>query len=195
MTEICVEIDCSLQQAKNIVKQNGFEFVESYTNFDTYFSTLPSTENESYPSLLKNSVVVRHIVGNNCNVKNIVYKSKTLDNQGNVIDEVKTKVNVDDIEKAKQVFLNLGLKCWCDYAVENHILKNNELEINIQYVKNLGTFIEIEEYPSIKTLEDVKKFEILKDIVKNLGFNIVGNDYSCKKPYMYLLKNEKSCVK
>ncbi len=189
MTEICVQVEETLQQAIALLVKNGFEFVESYTNFDTYYSTLISPEQENYQHLLNKSVIIRHIVSENCDVKNAVYKSKTLDSNGNVINEVKTKLKVDDIEKAKQIFNNLCLNCWCDFAVQNNELKKGEIVVDIQYVQNLGTFIEIEEYPSIKDLDSAKKFEILKDIVKQLGFNIIGNDYSCKKPYMFLLKN------
>ena len=78
---------------------------------------------------------------------------------------------------------------WCDIAVSNNELKKCEVVVNVQNVENLGTFVEIEEYPSIKDLDNAKKFEILKNIVKQLGFNIIGNDYSCKKPYICLLKN------
>lgn len=189
MTEICIQVEETFEQAKAILAKSGFEFGDAFTNFDTYYTTLTSAEDEEYQTLLKNSIVVRHIVGDNCDVKNVVYKNKTLDAHGNVIDEVKTKVKVDDIEKAKQIFKNLGLNCWCDYAVNNFEMKKGELSVDLQYVENLGTFVEIEEYPSIKSLPDTKKFAILKNIVKDLGFKMIGNDYSCKKPYMFLLKN------
>lgn len=189
MTEICIQVQETFKQAKDILIKSGFKFEESYTNFDTYYSTIASSEDCEYQMLLKNSIVVKHIVGDNYDVKNVVYKNKTLDTDGNVIDEVKTKIKVDDIEKTKQIFKNLGLNCWCDYAVENFEMKNGELVVNLQHVENLGTFVEIEEYPSIKSLSDIEKFKILKNIVKDLGFEMIGNDYSCKKPYMFLSKN------
>lgn len=189
MTEICFQVEESLQQAITLLTKNGFNFIESYINFDSYYTTIASPEKTDYQSLLNKSVIIRHIVTKTGDVKNVVYKSKTLDTDGNVINEVKTKVKVDDIEKTKQIFNNIGLNCWCDIAVSNNELKKCEVVVNVQNVENLGTFVEIEEYPSIKDLDNAKKFEILKDIVKQLGLNIIGNDYSCKKPYMFLLKN------
>ena len=112
-----------------------------------------------------------------------------LDNNGNVIKEIKTKVEIDSVEKTKTIFENSGLFCWCDYINQNYEYRKGEVVINVQYVKELGTFIEIEEFNSIKNKTDEEKFEILSNIIKSLGFPI-GNDYSCKKPYMFLKKKQ-----
>lgn len=189
MTEICVQIDGNFEEIKKAVSRQGFEFIESYDNYDTYFTTIKkeNIKSVSYKQLLDNSVIIRNIKGDNFDIKNIVYKKKTLDNNGNVIDEVKTKLKIDDIEKAKTIFSNIGLNCWCDYVNHNNEFKKGEIVLIIQYVEDLGTFIEIEEYKSIENKTDKEKFTILMDIINSLGFKI-GKDYSCKKPYMLLNK-------
>ena len=193
MTEICVQAYTTLEELQRKLENAGFEFVENYNNSDTYFSTLSKRDIKKldYKALLDSSLIVRHIEGDNCDIKNLVYKKKTLDENGNVIKEIKTKLKIDDIDKAKQMFSSLGLTCWCDYVNQNYEYKKGEISIIVQYVEDLGVFIEIEEFNSIKDKSDKEKFGILKDIVNALKLPL-GLDFSCKKPYMFLNKTIKN---
>ena len=195
MTEICVQAYTTLEELQRKLENAGFEFVENYNNSDTYFSILNENdvENVDYKTLLDSSLIVRHIVGDSCDIKNLVYKKKTLDENGNVVKEIKTKLKIDDIDKAKQMFSSLGLTCWCDYINHNYEYKKGEISIIVQYVDSLGLFIEIEEFNSIKDKSDKEKFAILKDIVNSLNLPL-GSDFSCKKPYMYLNKTKEHHV-
>ena len=193
MTEICVQAYTTLEELQRKLENAGYEFVENYNNSDTYFSTLSKRDIKKldYKALLDSSLIVRHIEGDNCDIKNLVYKKKTLDENGNVIKEIKTKLKIDDIDKAKQMFSSLGLTCWCDYVNQNYEYKKGEISIIVQYVDSLGVFIEIEEFNSIKDKSDKEKFGILKDIVNALKLPL-GSDFSCKKPYMFLNKTIKN---
>lgn len=193
MTEICVQAYTTLEELQRKLENAGFEFVENYNNSDTYFSTLSKRDIKKldYKALLDSSLIVRHIEGDNCDIKNLVYKKKTLDENGNVIKEIKTKLKIDDIDKAKQMFSSLGLTCWCDYVNQNYEYKKGEISIVVQYVEDLGVFVEIEEFNSIKDKSDKEKFGILKDIVNALKLPL-GSDFSCKKPYMFLNKTIKN---
>ena len=193
MTEICVQAYTTLEELQRKLENAGYEFVENYNNSDTYFSTLSKRDIKKldYKALLDSSLIVRHIEGDNCDIKNLVYKKKTLDENGNVIKEIKTKLKIDDIDKAKQMFSSLGLTCWCDYVNQNYEYKKGEISIVVQYVDSLGVFIEIEEFNSIKDKSDKEKFGILKDIVNALKLPL-GLDFSCKKPYMFLNKTIKN---
>lgn len=193
MTEICVQAYTALEELQRKLENAGYEFVENYNNSDTYFSTLSKRDIKKldYKALLDSSLIVRHIEGDNCDIKNLVYKKKTLDENGNVIKEIKTKLKIDDIDKAKQMFSSLGLTCWCDYVNQNYEYKKGEISIVVQYVDSLGVFIEIEEFNSIKDKSDKEKFGILKDIVNALKLPL-GLDFSCKKPYMFLNKTIKN---
>jgi RNA polymerase sigma-70 factor (ECF subfamily) len=65
MTEICVQINGELEEIKKSALEKGFEFKESYNNYDTYYSTVSEEELKTveYKKLLDNSVIVRNIVG------------------------------------------------------------------------------------------------------------------------------------
>ena len=193
MTEICVQAYTALEELQRKLENAGFEFVENYNNSDTYFSTLSKRDIKKldYKALLDSSLIVRHIEGDNCDIKNLVYKKKTLDENGNVIKEIKTKLKIDDIDKAKQMFSSLGLTCWCDYINHNYEYKKGEISIIVQYVDSLGVFIEIEEFNSIKDKSEKEKSAIIKDIDNSLNLPL-GSDFSCKKPYMFLNKTIKN---
>ena len=193
MTEICVQAYTTLEELQRKLENAGYEFVENYNNSDTYFSTLSKRDIKKldYKALLDSSLIVRHFEGDNCDIKNLVYKKKTLDENGNVIKEIKTKLKIDDIDKAKQMFSSLGLTCWCDYVNQNYEYKKGEISIIVQYVEDLGVFVEIEEFNSIKDKSDKEKFGILKDIVNALKLPL-GSNFSCKKPYMFLNKTIKN---
>ena len=53
----------------------------------------------------------------------------------------------------------------------------------------IGSFMEIEEYPSIKHKPESEKFEILITLVSNFNFK-TGKDFSCKKSLMLFNKNQ-----
>ncbi len=190
MTEICVQVNDNIEKVKQCLEQLGYKFIEQYFNHDTYFTTFDREEIKkvSYKELLKNSVIIRNITGKNLDKKYIIYKNKQLDDNGNVIDEVKEKLVIDDIQKAKNIFSYLGLTNWCDYVNENNELKKGEVCLNIQCVKGLGNFIEVEEFETIKNKSKEEKFEILENLIKSFGLKL-GTDFSCKKPFMLLEKN------
>ena len=192
MTEISVELLNSKEKIFEILKRLGYKASDQYVNHDIYFSHLSFPLDVSYKTLIDNSFIVRNIKGNDCDIKQIVYKKKNLDLNGNVIDETKTKVKIDDIDQAKKLFAFSGLTCWCDYKVENYEFVNGGgITLDVQIVPNLGTFLEIEEFDGLKGSTDEEKFEALKSIVDSLPLKH-GKDYSCKKPFLMLHKKEKT---
>lgn len=190
MTEICVEIKENLEKVIDILKNLGYMFDERYVIHDTYYTTFKESDLKTvdYKNLLNQSLIIRKIDGNSGINTYIVFKNKTLDNNGNVINEIKTKLKIDDEEKAKTIFTNVGMTCWCDYINENIVYKKDDIALTLQKVENLGVFLEIEEYPSIKDKKEDDKFTILSNLAKSLNINL-GEDYSVKKPYLFLKKH------
>lgn len=188
MTEICVLMKTTFEEIKERLIQEGFKHTETYNNHDIYFTTLSQNLNTiPYPLLLEKSILIREVNSETSSKKYIIYKKKSFDKNGNVIDEIKTKLKIDNIENAESIFKNLGFLRWCNYVVNNNEFKKGEIIINVQNVKELGIFIEIEEFESIKEKPEKEKFNILKEIVLSLNLN-TSCDYSCKKPFMMLNK-------
>ena len=189
MTEICVQVFNELEYVQKKLVSLGYVLGDVFRNLDTYYTTFSKEKlkNINYTNLMDNTVLIRQSIGKDFDNKNIIYKKKHFDNVGNVIDEEKTKVVIDDVSKSKQIFENLNLTKWCDYRVDLYEYQLGEITIIIEYVKELGLFLEIEEYTSISQKVGTEKFVILLKLAQSLGFDL-GSDFSVKKPYLFLQK-------
>lgn len=185
MTEICVKVFEDYKKIKEKLLSLGFTEKENYVINDLYFTHFKNYINMDYETLIKNSFIIREIEGENWNVKNLLYKDKVLDKNGNVIMEKKNKVVIENIEKCKNIFLSAGLSCWCDYSYKNCEFVKEDLIINVQCSNVLGIFLEIEESNTIKEKSNYEKFNYLVSITKSLKLKL-GDDFSCKKPFLYL---------
>ena len=98
-------------------------------------------------------------------------------------------VKIDDGQKGVSILKSAGLNNWCNLKNDNIVyVDKSGFEIALQVVDGLGIFIEAEEDNSIANLSEEQKFDHLKNKVAALGFKL-GDDYSCKKPYMILHSN------
>lgn len=113
MTEICVQVKESLDKIIERLKNIGYAFEERYVIHDIYYTTLKKSDLKTvgYKNLLNKSLIIRKINGNSGIYTHIVFKNKTLDDNGNVVNEIKTKLKIDDEEKAKTIFTNIGMTC------------------------------------------------------------------------------------
>lgn len=195
MTEICVEVKDSIENAVKRLSDLGYIISDRYTICDNYFTKLDkhSIEQSSYQDLLNNSIIVRLVKSKNGEDKKIMYKSKTIVD-GKVIDEKKYSVKVDDTMKAVQVLSAGGLECWCDYKYENIEFFDGEKYVVLQDVEGLGLFMEIEDYQNINNLSAEEKYIFLSNLAKSFGLNL-GDDCSCKKVYMKYLASIKHSEK
>ncbi len=193
-TEITVQVFEEFEKVVEKLEGMGFQWIDTFTGCDRYYTTLKEEELKDigYKSLLDSSIVIRsfHKKKSDVSTTMLLHKKKTLDINGNVIGEEKSSVIVEDGEKTAKVLDSAGLINWMTLHQQNSFYKNGEKTVIVGTVKGLeGTFIEIEEYPSISGLEENEKFKILSDFIDSLGMK-KGNDYSCKKIYMLYQKSQ-----
>ena len=113
------------------------------------------------------------------------------DEKGNVIGEVKSSLTIEDSKKACQLLENAGLINWMTLNQQNNFYKLGEKVVIAGNVEGLeGSFVEIEEYPSISHLNEDEKFNELSSFVDSLEMKH-GEDYSCKKIYMLYTQTKK----
>lgn len=185
-TEITVQIFNSLDEIKEILQSQGYKLTCDYKLIDWYFSKYDDVKEMDYPTLLKNSFLVRYSTDKPSCV--LCYKDKEIDKFGNVISEVKYKTHTEDPNKAVEIFTKAGLNLW--NILKTHLLcyKKEDIEFAVQIVDGLGIFIEYEEIPAMEKLSPQEKINRLVNTIKSLGLDI-GEDYSCKKVYMNLHKS------
>ena len=187
-TEITVQILDDVNDLIEMLKNKNFSLEDEFDMIDYYFSkddteTLKKLE---YLDIINHSFLVRQIVGNDNSV-NLMFKSKEIDDKGNVIAEEKVKCPVENLEKSLKIFKLSGLNNWCEIKQHMLVFKKGETEFAIQIVDGLGSFIEYEETESMKEFTEQEKIDAMLADLKSLGINI-GDDYSCKKVYMKFLK-------
>lgn len=193
-TEITVQVFENIKNILAKLESMGFSWKDTFTGKDQYFTTLSQEEvkTATYKQLLDSSIIIREFDKASTNTHQImlVHKKKTLDNEGKVIGEEKTSLIVDNSDVAAKMLSNAGLINWMTLSQQNNFYVSGEKTVIAGTVEGLeGSFVEIEEYDSIKDLSETEKFNKLSEFVDSLGFSI-GNDYSCKKIYMLYQKNQ-----
>lgn len=188
-TEITVEVFDDVQTIDKILKEKNFFVTDKKTLNDFYYTNFKPKElkNIKYTNLIKNSFLVRNVTGENFYETTLCYKNKIIDENENVIAEEKTKSEVENLEKTLQILNKANITNWCNLKQDMIIYSNNQVEFAVQIVENLGVFIEFEETEEIANWTEVEKIKYLVNYLKSLGLKL-GNDFSCKKPYMMLNK-------
>ena len=187
-TEITVQVFEDIKDVKAKLRNLGYEEVEEFTGDDGYFSTLSKEEvaKADYQELLSHSLLTRAFKtkGSDEKVQMLLFKDKTLDSNGNVISEEKVSTSISNVDNCKRALVLAGLTNWVNLHQQNAIYKKGEIELIVGTVEGLeGTFMEIEEYPSLKELDSNTKFERLKEFANSFDFKL-GNNFSVKKVYM-----------
>lgn len=187
-TEITVEILDDVNNLIEMLKNKNFSLVDEVDMIDYYFSKIDTEtlKNMQYLDIINNSFIVRQIIGDEPSL-NLMFKSKELDELGNVIAEEKVKTPVENLEKTIKIFKLAGLNNWCEIKQHMLVFKRGETEFAIQIVDGLGAFIEYEETPSMSGLTEQEKIDAMLVDLKSIGINF-GDDYSCKKVYMKFKK-------
>ena len=190
-TEITVQLYDNVHTLLTKLRNKNAKFIEEYQINDFYFSKYSDSEinSKKYKDILDNSFIVREVMDGKSKRAKIVYKTKKLDQEGNVIAEDKLSVNIDNAELTVDLFNRAGLNCWCELKNHSFVYSISGVEFVIQVVEDLGIFIECEENKSIEHLSSDEKFEYLKKFILGLGLEI-GDDFSCKKVYMKYLKDK-----
>lgn len=96
-TEITVLVKTDYENLKKELELNGFSIKEEYIVNDTYMvNSAIDILNIDSLNILKNSILVREIVGIE---KELLYKYKKYDNNGDIIEQGKVKCPITDIKK------------------------------------------------------------------------------------------------
>lgn len=187
-TEITTRVLMTNEELYKLLDDEGFTFEGSYEIEDTYYSSLGSKEEVKkydYQTLISKSMIVRNVTSDDGGEQALIYKNKKFDDLGNVIGENKLRLQVEDCGRLNMILAQTGFESWCKVYNCSKWYKRGELEIIVQEVENLGTFIEIEEFESISHLSDEEKFNALIKVLDELNIKTT-DEYSIKKPFMLL---------
>ena len=182
-TEITLQIYTTLEETIKILKEQGYTEIENFVMDDHYFTSLNEVHNKKYSEIMKNSILLRS--GKDKHL--LIYKNKEFDIQGNVICEEKINCPVLDIYSAEKILKLANFNNFVNLNTHIQVFNKGKIEFAIQEVKDLGLFIEIEEFDYMKNITSEEKVEGLLKIAKSLNLQL-GSDHNCKKVQMMLNK-------
>ena len=181
--EITVRVNVSYEKLKEELKQNNFIKKEEYIVNDSYLinSLINITDMKSL-DILKKCVLVRDIVGI---LKQLLYKYKKYDNNGNIIEQRKIKCPVTDINKAMEFMNAIGYEKLFNIYDKCIVFANDKTELVVQLVNDKYIFIEMEsEHQYInKKYENVEE---LKDDICSYNLSIDKSNFFVKKAELIL---------
>lgn len=188
-TEITVQVFEDFESIKNKLEKCSFLPAETFVLDDEYYSkySLAKIVSLDYAALIKNSILLRQITDAKTQTQ-LIYKNKTIDQNGVVVAEEKHKTTIENKSAAQNILSKVGLVCYSKLLQKCHVFKSPNYSLVVQMVDNLGIFIELEESKQMSALSVGEKIAQLTRLAQSFNLKL-GTDYSCKKPYMMLHKS------
>lgn len=181
--EIAVKVNVSYEKLEEELKRNNFIKKEEYIVNDSYLinSSINITDMKSL-DILKKCVLVRDIVGI---LKQLLYKYKKYDSNGDIIEQGKIKCPVTDINKAMEFMNAIGYEKLFDIHDKCIVFANDKTELVVQLVNDKYIFIEMESEPQYinRKYENVEE---LKDDICSYNLSIDKSNFFVKKAELIL---------
>lgn len=181
--EITVRVNVGYEKLEEELKRNNFIKKEEYIVNDSYLinSSINITDMKSL-DILKKCVLVRDIVGI---LKQLLYKYKKYDSNGDIIEHGKIKCPVTDINKAMEFMNAIGYEKLFDIHDKCIVFANDKTELVVQLVNDKYIFIEMESEPQYinRKYENVEE---LKDDICSYNLSIDKSNFFVKKAELIL---------
>ena len=181
--EITVRVNVGYEKLEEELKQNNFIKKEEYIVNDSYLinSSINITDMKSL-DILKKCVLVRDIVGI---LKQLLYKYKKYDSNGDIIEQGKIKCPVTDINKAMEFMNAIGYEKLFDIHDKCIVFANDKTELVVQLVNDKYIFIEMES-ESQYINRKYENVEELKDDICSYNLSIDKSNFFVKKAELIL---------
>lgn len=181
--EITVRVNVGYEKLEEKLKRNNFIKKEEYIVNDSYLinSSINITDMKSL-DILKKCVLVRDIVGI---LKQLLYKYKKYDSNGDIIEQGKIKCPVTDINKAMEFMNAIGYEKLFDIHDKCIVFANDKTELVVQLVNDKYIFIEMESEPQYinRKYENVEE---LKNDICSYNLSIDKSNFFVKKAELIL---------
>ena len=185
--EITVEINTSLKNLESLLKENNFKIKEIYDINDIYLLNKNIEKSNNILELLKNCVLIRHIIEKNKEYKMITYKYKEYNDKNEITKQGKINCYIDSIDEAEQLFKYLNYEKLLEIYDHSFVYSNGEDEFVVQCVNNKHIYIEVEDKCHYIDKE-YKNIEEMKKVINKYNIPIKSNDYFVKKAEVEMLE-------
>lgn len=190
-TEITVLVKSDYEVLKRELEKNEFQIKEKYELKDVYMIDKDIDLSKlSKLEILKKCILVRDIV----NIKKeLLYKYKKYDVNGDILEQGKVECPVIDMEKAIGFMESINFKKLFNIYDRCIVYANKETELVVQLVNDKYIFIEMEsECEHIK--RKYNSVEELKNDINRYNLPIDNSNYFVKKAELILSENISSSI-
>lgn len=190
-TEITVLVKSDYEVLKRELEKNEFQIKEKYELKDVYMIDKDIDLSKlSKLEILKKCILVRDIV----NIKKeLLYKYKKYDVNGDILEQGKVECPVIDIKKAIGFMESINYKKLFNIYDRCIVYANKETELVVQLVNDKYIFIEMEsECEHIK--RKYNSVEELKNDINRYNLPIDNSNYFVKKAELILSENISSSI-
>lgn len=184
--EITVFVTSSFDELHNKLIDNGFEIKDRYVTNDIYMINKDVDINKlTTLEILKQCVIVREITGIK---KELVYKKKEYDEEGNITFSGKIECLVKDLDKALEFMRAINYQELIQISDQCTEYGNDDIELIVQQVNNKYLLFEVEDKCRYinKTFSSIDE---MKNTINKYDLPFKKDNYFVKKAELIL--NEK----
>ena len=186
--EITVEVDAPLEVLKSILEKHNFKVMNEYYINDIYLLKNDIKINNDYLNILKNCVLIRHVIQKNKDKKTITYKYKEYNDKKEIVKQGSVDCHIDSVEEAIQLLNVLNYKEVIKVFDHLIIYSNGTDEFAVQIVNNKHIYIEIEEKGNYMNNE-YKNIDEMKEAIIKYNIPIKNNDFFVRKAEIELMES------
>ena len=185
--EITVKIKGDLDEFFDLLKSRDYKITDDFDMTDTYF--IPNDleiDKLSTREIISKCVLVRHVRGHlsGNEYKNITFKEKDIDKDGNILSQKQIKCDVRDVEDAKKILSVIGFKELMSIHEDDVVYEKDGVPLAIKNIKGGDNLIEIE----TQDRDGFRTIEELKNTINKIDIPIYTDDYFVKKAEVELDK-------
>lgn len=182
-TEITVLVTVDYETLEKELKQNNFVKKEEYTVNDVYMiDNKIDISNMNNLDILKKCILVRNIEGF---AKELLYKYKKYDDNGDILEQGKVRCPITDIPKAIQFMKAINYKELFKINDKSIVYTNSKSELVVQLVNDKYIFIEMENKCEF-TDRVYNNVDELKEDICSYNLSIDKSNFFVKKAEMIL---------
>ena len=182
-TEITVLVKTSYDNLKKELLSKEFEIKEEYeVNDDYLIDSKLNLSNMSNLDILKKCILVRDVVGIE---KELLYKYKEYDSNGDIIKQGKVKCPIMDTSKAIDFMMAIDYKKLFSIHDKCIVFANDRTQIIVQLINNKYIFIEMESTGEFINREYINVEEMKEDLL-SYNLPIDSSNFFAKKAEIIL---------
>lgn len=183
--EITVRVNNTLDEVNKILTKQEFKIIRRSRVEDKYLKRDDiKLDKTNIIEVLSKCALIRYLKVGNDEFKKITYKKKEYENN-NVISETKININIDDTEKAYQLFKYLGFETLVDVCYDVIVYEKDGFELAFQDVEGLGLLLEVEnekDFTGVSNEVILEEKHKMANEISKYGLNI-SQDFDAKKAY------------